>query len=56
MTKYTTLREKLKVETLNGNAEDLAYFTHYTHNNKNGESQFYELRAKDYYQICWRVK
>jgi len=29
MIKYSKLREKLKVETLNGNAEDLAFFTHY---------------------------
>jgi hypothetical protein len=26
MIKYSKLRDKLKVETLNGNAEDLAFF------------------------------
>lgn len=53
MIKYSTLREKLKVETLNGNAEDLAYFTHYLHNYKNGESKSYEKRAKDYYKAIF---
>src|SRR5690554_3810262 len=49
MIKYSKLREKLKVETLNGNAEDLAYFTHYLHNHKNGVSKSYEKRAKEYF-------
>ena len=35
MIKYSKLRDKLKVETLNGNAEDLAFFTHYLHNHTN---------------------
>jgi DNA (cytosine-5)-methyltransferase 1 len=51
MIKYSKLREKLKVETLNGNAEDLAYFTHYLHNHKNGVSISYEKRAKNYFEI-----
>jgi len=51
MIKYSTIREKLNVESLNGDAENLAYFTHYLHNYKNGVSQSYEKRAKDYYQI-----
>jgi DNA (cytosine-5)-methyltransferase 1 len=50
MIKYSLLREKLKVETLNSNSEDLAYFTHYLHNHKNGVSKSYEERAKSYYQ------
>ncbi|MDP2722035.1 MAG: DNA (cytosine-5-)-methyltransferase [Bacteroidales bacterium] len=50
MIKYSTIREKLKVDSLNGDAEDLAYFTHYLHNHKNGVFQSYEKRAKDYYQ------
>jgi DNA (cytosine-5)-methyltransferase 1 len=50
MIKYSSLREKLKVETLNSNSEDLAYFTHYLHNHKNGVSKSYEERAKSYYQ------
>jgi DNA (cytosine-5)-methyltransferase 1 len=49
MIKYSQLREKLKVETLNGNAEDLAYFTHYLHNYENSVSKSYEKRAKDYF-------
>ena len=50
MIKYSTIREKLKEESLNGDAENLAYFTHYLHNHKNGVSQSYEKRAKDFYQ------
>lgn len=49
MIKYSTLREKLGVETLNGNVEDLAFFTHYLHNYQNGVSQSYEKRAKSYF-------
>jgi DNA (cytosine-5)-methyltransferase 1 len=50
MIEYSKLRKKLKVDTLNGNAEDLAYFTHYLHNLKNGVSQSYEKRAKDFFK------
>lgn len=50
MIKYSTLREILKVETLNSNSEDLAYFTHYLHNHRNGVSKSYEERAKAFYQ------
>ncbi len=49
MIKYSTLREKLKVESLNGNTEDLAYFTHYLHHHENGVSKSYEKRAKEYF-------
>ena len=49
MIKYSKLRDKLKVETLNGNAEDLAFFTHYLHNHTNGVSKSFEKRAKEYY-------
>ena len=48
MIKYSKLRDKLKVETLNGNAEDLAFFTHYLHNHTNGVSKSFEKRAKEY--------
>lgn len=51
MIKYSKLRDKLKVETLNGNAEDLAFFTHYLHNYENGVSKSFEKRAKAYYEI-----
>lgn len=49
MIKYSKLREKLKVDTLNGEAEDLAYLTHYLHNHENGVSKSYEKRAKSYF-------
>lgn len=49
MIKYSKLRDKLKVETLNGNAEDLAFFTHYLHNHTNGISKSFEKRAKEYF-------
>lgn len=49
MIKYSKLRDKLKVETLNGNAEDLAFFTHYLHNHTNGVSKSFEKRAKEYF-------
>lgn len=48
MIKYSKLRDKLNVDSLNGNAEDLAFFTHYLHNQSNGESQPFEKRAKEY--------
>lgn len=48
MIKYSKLREKLKVDNLNDNAEGLAYFTHYLHNNKNGISASYEKYAKEF--------
>jgi len=50
MIKYSKLRDKLKVETLNGNAEDLAFFTHYLHNYTNGVSKSFEKRAKEYFE------
>jgi DNA (cytosine-5)-methyltransferase 1 len=51
MIEYSKLREKLKIETLNGEAEELAFFTHYLHNHKNGVSKSYENRAKEYYGV-----
>ena len=50
MIRYSKLRDKLKVETLNGNAEDLAFFTHYLHNHTNGVSKSFEKRAKEYFE------
>ncbi len=47
--KYSTIRKKLEVETLNGYAEDLAFFTHYLHNHKNGVSNSYKKGAKSYF-------
>lgn len=49
MVKYSELRKKFNVENLNGNAEDLAYFTHYLHNSKNEVSKSYKKRATEYY-------
>lgn len=49
MIKYSELRKKLDIENMNGNAEDLAYLTHYFHNHKNGVSQSYKSKAKAYY-------
>lgn len=46
--KYSKLRDKLNVETLNGNAEDLAYLTHYLQNSKDAASETFEKRAKAY--------
>ncbi len=50
MIEYSKLRNKLKVEILNTNAEDLAFFTHYLHNNINGFSESFEERAKEYFE------
>ncbi len=50
MTTYSTFREKLKVEQLNGNAEDLAFLTHYLHNHENGVSKSYKQKADEYYK------
>lgn len=51
MFKYSKLRKQLKVEDLNGNIEDLAFFTHYLHNYTNGISKPFEKRAKEYFKI-----
>lgn len=49
MVKYSELRKKFNIVNLNGNAEDLAYLTHYLHNSKNGVSKSYKKRATEYY-------
>lgn len=49
MIKYSELRKILNIENMNGNAEDLAYLTHFLHNSKNGVSKSYKKRAKEYY-------
>jgi DNA (cytosine-5)-methyltransferase 1 len=49
MMKYSKLRKGLKVDTLNGDSEDLAFLTHYLHNHENGVSKSYEKRAKSYF-------
>lgn len=51
MTNYSTIREKLKVESLNGNSENMAFLTHYLHNNQNGVSKSYEQKAIEYFGL-----
>lgn len=51
MTNYSTIRELLKVEELNGNAEDMAFLTHYLHNHENGVSKSYKQKANEYYDL-----
>jgi DNA (cytosine-5)-methyltransferase 1 len=46
---YSVLRNKLNIESLNGEAEDLAFLTHYLHNHKNGVSKSFVNRAKSYF-------
>lgn len=49
MLKYSKLRKNLDIENMNGNAEDLAFFTHYLHNHTNGVSKSFKKKAVDYY-------
>ena len=49
MIKYSKLRKKLQIEDLNGDAEDLAYLTHYLHHYKNSNAKHYEKKAKRYF-------
>ncbi len=50
MLKYSKIRKGLDIENINGNAEDLAFFTHYLHNHTNGISKSFEKRAVEYYK------
>ena len=45
MLKYSKIRKVLDIENMNGNAEDLAFFTHYLHNHTNGVSKSFKKRA-----------
>tara|TARA_B100001109_G_C18862597_1_gene474882 strand:+ start:325 stop:1581 length:1257 start_codon:yes stop_codon:yes gene_type:complete len=47
--KYSKIREFLNVENMNGEAEDIAYFTHFLQNNS--DTSTYQKRANNYYQI-----
>jgi DNA (cytosine-5)-methyltransferase 1 len=49
MLKYSKIRKNLDIENMNGNAEDLAFFTHYLHNHTNGVSKSFKKRAVEYY-------
>jgi DNA (cytosine-5)-methyltransferase 1 len=50
MLKYSKIRKDLDIENMNGNAEDLAFFTHYLHNYTNGVSKSFKKRAVQYYK------
>lgn len=50
MLKYSELREGLNIHHINGNAESLAYFTHFLHNYQNGVAKSYHSKAENYYQ------
>ena len=49
MVEYSKLRQKLEVDTLNGNAEGLAFLTHFLQNHTNGVSKSYKAKAVFYY-------
>ncbi len=49
MLKYSELRTKIDFEKNNGYYENLAHFTHYIHNHKNGVSQHYKKAAISFY-------
>ncbi|MEW4924828.1 DNA (cytosine-5-)-methyltransferase [Algibacter sp. 2305UL17-15] len=51
MLKYSKIRKNLDIENMNGNAEDLAFFTHYLHNHTNGVSKSFKKRAVEYYNL-----
>jgi len=50
MLKYSELRTKLDFERNDGYYENLAHFTHYIHNHKNGVSQHYKKAALTFYK------
>lgn len=50
MIKYSELRQKLQIESMNGNAEDIAYLTHFLQNQNIESSNYFIDRAKTYYE------
>ena len=46
--KYSEIREKLNFVIDKKTTDDMAHFTHYLHNHKNGTSEYYLPRAKKY--------
>jgi DNA (cytosine-5)-methyltransferase 1 len=48
--KYSELKEKIYINVLTEQKEDLAFLTHYFHNNKNGISTYYKKNAEAYLQ------
>ncbi len=52
MLKYSKIRKNLDIENMNGNAEDLAFFTHYLHNHtKWCFLNHLKKRAVEYYNL-----
>ncbi|HEY4874790.1 MAG TPA: DNA cytosine methyltransferase [Puia sp.] len=49
MLPYTKIRKILEIDNFNGNAEEIAFVTHYFHNHLNGISQIYKPRASLYF-------
>lgn len=48
MAKYSSIKKKLQIQVDKTTDNDLANFTHYLQNHKNGVSQFYKPRAESY--------
>lgn len=46
--KYSDIKLKLNIDVNNKTTDELAHFTHYLHNNKNGVSSYYKSRAEGY--------
>lgn len=47
---YSKIKAKINSDVLKEQNEDLAYFTHYLHNYKNGISHFYKKNAEKYFK------
>ena len=47
---YSEIKEKINSNVLKEQSEDLAYFTHYLHHNKNGISSYYKQKAEKYFE------
>lgn len=50
MSKYSKIRKDLNIESLNGNAEGLAFLTHYLQNIENKQAELFKEPALQYYQ------
>ncbi len=48
--KYSELKKQINIDTLKDTTENLAYLTHYLHNQKNGISQHYQPQAEEYFK------
>ena len=47
---YSEIKEKINSNVLKEQSENLAYFTHYLHHNKNGISSYYKKNAEEYFE------